>query len=57
LRAESGLSSDFGLWPESTVPVNAATTEKAMIYHALSQQKEGDCQRNEEQDPSNFEPP
>jgi hypothetical protein len=46
----------FGLWPENTVPVDTAASEEAMILHALCQQKERDCQRNEEQDPSNFEP-
>jgi hypothetical protein len=29
------------------VPVDAAATEEAMLHHALSQQKEGDCQRNQ----------
>jgi hypothetical protein len=46
----------LGLWPQNTVPVDAAASKEAMIHHALSQQKEGDRQRNKEQDSPNFEP-
>jgi hypothetical protein len=50
------LPTVLSLRPESTVPVDAAASEEAMIHHALSQPEEGDCQRKKEQDPPNFEP-
>jgi hypothetical protein len=32
------------LWSELAILVNPATSKKAVMYHALAEQKNGDCQ-------------
>jgi hypothetical protein len=44
------------LWVEGVVPVDPATSEEAMMHHALGKHKTDDCQGDYKQESSNSEP-